>query len=252
MKVSKIIIVVSTLCLFYGLPAVQASDKWLDKILSKDKKSDSKLNTKGLDLGGLNLEDISSAFKEALTKGSSNVVSQLGKADGFNADEAIHIPLPKSLKKVRKVLKKVGMSDMVNDLETKLNRAAEAATPIAKDLFIQSIKDMTFEDVKKIYSGANDSATQYFKQKMSGSLSEKMNPIVEKSLLEVGAVKALNAVMEKYGDIPFVKSVKPDLTGHVVQKGMDGIFYYLAKQEAEIRKNPIKQTTNLLKKVFGK
>jgi len=111
---------------------------------------------------------------------------------------------------------------------------------------------MTFEDVKKIYKGPDDSATQYFKEKMTASLTEKMNPIVEDSLSEVGAVQSLNKVMGKYEKIPFVSDVKPDLTGYVVEKGLDGIFYYLAKQEAEIRKNPLKQTTNLLKKVFGK
>ena len=124
--------------------------------------------------------------------------------------------------------------------------------PIAKDLFIESIQDMTFEDVKTIYQGSNDSATQYFKQKMTASLSEKMNPIVESSMAEVGALKSLNKVMDKYKDIPFVSDVNPNLTDYVVGKGIDGVFYYLAEQEAAIRENPAKQTTELLKKVFGK
>ena len=219
-----------------------AKSKWWKKILGDKDKTTSSLST----------DDIGSAFKQALSIGAQNVVAQLGTNDGFNADENIHIPLPENLEKVRKILKKVGMSGMVDDLEVKLNRAAEVATPVAKDLFVQSIKDMTFEDVKKIYSGPDDSATQYFKEKMSASLTEKMNPIVEESLADVGAVQSLNKVMDKYDNIPFVSSVKPDLTGYVVEKGMDGIFYYLAQQEAEIRKNPLKQTTALLKKVFGK
>ena len=219
-----------------------AKNKWWKKILGDNKKTSSELST----------DDIGGAFKQALSIGAENVVSQLGKKGGFNADEAIHIPLPRNLEKVRKILKKVGMSGMVDDLEVKLNRAAEVATPVAKDLFVQSIKDMTFDDVKKIYKGSDDSATQYFKEKMSASLTEKMNPIVENSLADVGAVQSLNKVMDKYDNIPFVSSVKPDLTGYVVGKAMDGIFYYLAQQEAEIRKNPLKQTTALLKKVFGK
>lgn len=58
--------------------------------------------------------------------------------------------------------------------------------------------------------------------------------------------------MGKYESMPFVPDVKSDLTGHVVDKGMDGIFHYLAKEEAAIRQNPAKQTTDLLKSVFGK
>jgi hypothetical protein len=32
---------------------------------------------------------------------------------------------------------------------------------------------------------------------------------------------------------------------------MDGIFFYIAKEEAAIRKDPLKQTTALLRKVFS-
>ncbi len=219
-----------------------AKTKWWKKLFSNKDKNNSELST----------IDIGSAFKEALTIGAENVVAQLGKVDGFNNDEAIHIPLPKNLKKAKKILKKIGLSDIVDDLELKLNRAAESAVPVAKDLFIQSIKDMTFDDVKTIYKGSDDSATRYFQEKMSTSLTEKMAPIVENSLAEVGAIKSLNKVMDKYENIPFVSEITPDLTAYVVDKGMEGIFYYLAKQEAEIRKNPLKQTTELLKKVFGK
>ena len=219
-----------------------AKSKWWQKILGDKDKTSNELST--ADIGG--------AFKQALSIGAKNVVTQLGGEDGFNADETIHIPLPHNLEKVRKILKKAGLSAMVDDLELKLNRAAESATPVAKDLFLQSIKDMTFEDVKKIYNGSDDSATQYFQEKMSVSLAEKMNPIVEASLAEVGAIQALDKVIHKYQSIPFVTDIKPDLTTYVVEKGMDGIFHYLAKQEAEIRNNPLKHTTNLLKKVFAK
>ena len=110
---------------------------------------------------------------------------------------------------------------------------------------------MTFDDVKRIYEGPEDSATQYFKEKMSPPLSKKMRSIIESSLSEVGAIKAYDKVMGKYKKLPFVPDVKADLTKHVVKKGMSGIFHYLAKEESAIRKDPVKQTTDLLKKVFG-
>ena len=241
MKKLKYLSLISFIILSLGFSSANAKSKWWEKIFGKNTKTTNELST----------VDIGAAFKQALSIGAKNVVSQLGESDGFNADENIRIPLPKNLKKVHKILKKIGLSHLVDDLEVKLNRAAESAVPVAKDLFIQSIKDMTFDDVKKIYKGSNDSATQYFKEKMSQTLSAKMQPIVEQSLANVGAIQSLNSVIKKYENIPFVSSVKPDLTTYVVEKGMDGIFYYLAKQEAEIRKNPIKQTTALLKKVFG-
>ena len=210
---------------------------------------------KSLDTGnasnGLTTGEIGSAFKEALRIGSENVVQKLGAVNGFNADPAVHIPLPKELNTVKTVLSKVGMSRSVDDLELKLNRAAEAATPKAKALFLRAITEMTFADVRNIYEGPDDSATQYFKRKMSPSLSREMRPIVATSLSNVGAVQAFDNVMGEYKALPFVPDVKANLTDYVVQKGMDGIFYYLARQEADIRKNPAKQTTALLKKVFG-
>lgn len=114
--------------------------------------------------------------------GTENVVSNLGTTDGFNLDPQIHIPLPKQLGQAKKVLGKVGMDSMLVDLETRLNRAAEIATPKAKQLFIGAINDMTLDDVMAIYNGPEDSATQYFKAKMSGPLAIEMKPVVDESL----------------------------------------------------------------------
>lgn len=196
-------------------------------------------------------DEISAAFKEALNIGAVNVVQQLGRVDGFNADPSIHIPLPTELNIVKDLLGKVGMAGMVDDLEMKLNRAAEKATPKAKELFLESIGAMTFDDVMAIYNGSDDSATKYFRQKMSPSLRKEMLPTIEQTLSQVGVVQVYDNMMDSYKDIPFVPDVKADLTEHVLSKGLDGIFFYMAKEEMEIRQNPVKQTSKLLKKVFG-
>jgi len=226
--------------------AAEAGNDWLDK--GKDLF---KTYGGGSGQSGLTLEEIGAGLKDALRVGSETVVAQLGRVDGFNTDSAVHIPLPKQLDTVKSVLEKVGMSGMLKDLELKLNRAAEAATPKAKKLFSQAITEMSFEDVKKIYEGPKDAATQYFQSKMSPSLAKEMEPVVNNSLSEVGAVQAYDNVMKEYRSVPFVPDVKADLTNHVVEKGMDGIFYYMAKEEAAIRTNPAKRTTDLLKRVFG-
>jgi len=224
---------------------VYAGDEWWKSITKQ-------LETKDETIAGeLSIGEMGDAFKQALQIGSENVVNQLGGVDGFNGDASIHIPLPDEMDMVRGMLDKVGMSAMVDDLELKLNRAAEAATPKAKALFVQSISEMTFDDVKTIYEGPQDSATQYFKSKMSQSLATEMEPIVKETLASVGAVQAYDSVMGKYQSMPFVPDVKADLTSHVVEKGMEGIFYYIAKEEAAIRQDPMKQTTELLQKVFG-
>ncbi len=242
----RIIFLFVIVCSFFCLPAYAGSSRWergaeIVDSLRQNTKEDT-----------LTTGEISRGFKDALRISSANVVKQLGRLDGFNADPAIHIPLPKEYNKVKNVLGQVGMPGMLDDLELKLNRGAEVASSKAKKLFWQSIKEMTFDDVMTIYKAPEDSATQYFKRKMSPALSREMRPIIEKSLAKVGALKSYEKIMSKYKSIPFVPDIKGDLTGYTVQKGMDGIFYYIAKEEASIRKDPARRTTEILKKVFGR
>ncbi|MCF8036120.1 MAG: DUF4197 domain-containing protein [Desulfobacteraceae bacterium] len=200
---------------------------------------------------GPTANEVSKAFKQALRLGAEDVVAQLGQKDGFNADPNVHIPLPEKFEVVKTTLDKSGLSFLTDDLELKLNRAAEKATPEAKALFVEAIRNMTFEDVMQIYKGPEDSATKYFQGRMSAPLSEKMQPIVENSLSRVGAIQSYDRVMDKYQSMPFVPDIKANLTTYVTQKGMEGIFYYMAEEEAAIRQDPAKQTTELLKRVFG-
>lgn len=200
---------------------------------------------------GLGSSEIVAGLKEALSIGSDRVVSLIGVADGFWSRPDIRIPLPDSLRSVQQGLSKVGLSGMVDDLELKLNRAAETATPRAKALFKDAISAMTVEDAKGILNGPQDAATQYFKGKMASPLKGEMRPIVDEELAKAGAVKAYDGMMGKYKTLPFVPDAKADLTDHVLTRGIDGIFTYLGKEEAAIRQDPAKRTTDLLRKVFA-
>ena len=235
------------------LLAGSAGAGWLDKGMDAIKSLDtSDSSSSGSSLSStLSVEDISAGLKEALKVGAGNVVEQVGAEDGFNNDDQIHIPLPDSLSTVKSILTRFKMAYLFEDLELKLNRAAEAASPKAKQLFLNAITGMSLDDAKKIYDGPDDAATQYFKGKMSTDLAGEMKPVVEDSLSEVGAVKAYDTMMSKYKDLPMVPDAKANLTDYVIEKGMDGIFYYMAQEEAAIRQNPAKRTTEILQKVFG-
>jgi hypothetical protein len=217
---------------------------WLDSLKEKITGTEVKEQVLGSD-------EIGEGLREALRVGTQTVVEQLGKSGGFNLDPQIHIPLPSQLDQVKSILGKVGMESMLTDLESRMNQAAETAVPKAKTLFVDAINDMTLDDVMAIYNGPDDSATEYLKSKMSDSLAIEMKPIIDKSLADVGAVKTYDDIMQQYSSVPFVPKVDVDLSDYVVQKGMDGIFYYLAKEEAAIRQDPVKRTTDILKQVFG-
>lgn len=195
--------------------------------------------------------NMDSALKQALTVGAERVTTNLGKTGGFNLDPKVHIPLPPTLQKVDKALGMVGMGNMTDDLETRINSAAEASMPKAKTLFVSAIKKMTITDAKAILNGPNDSATQYLKKSMTPELTKEMQPIVEKSLAQSGAMKSYDQVMGQYSQLPFVSGVKGNLTNYAIDKTIAGVFYYVAKEEAAIRTNPAARSTELLKSVFS-
>ncbi|WP_321495025.1 DUF4197 domain-containing protein [uncultured Desulfobacter sp.] len=222
----------------------------LIKSLSKSDDSDSSGNSSSND-GNLTGSEIIAGLKEALETGAGTVVRQLSAENGFNSDSSIHIPLPSYLSKAQMLMNKAGLGSYAQDLELKLNRAAEAATPKAKQLFVNAISQMSFDDAKSILNGADDAATQYFKGKMSGDLTEAFTPVVQNTLEEVGAVQSYDQLVDKYKSLPLVPDVKGNLTDYAVEEALNGIFYYLAKEEKAIREDPVKQTTELLKKLFN-
>lgn len=200
--------------------------------------------------GALSNQDVTNGLKEALRVGADRVVASLSAVDGFNANPDIHIPLPASLQKAQSALRTVGLSGMADDLEFRLNRAAEAAAPEAKQLFWNAVSSMTFDDARKIYDGPDDAATSYFRGRMTPDLTSKFTPVVDASLKEVGAIRAYDDMMGSYKSLPFVPDVSADLSSHVVTRALDGLFLMLAREEKAIRENPAARTTELLKKVF--
>jgi len=199
----------------------------------------------------LSTNDIIAGLKEALRVGTQSVAGQLGAVDGFNADPNIHIPLPKELQSVQSTLRRFGLSGLADEVELKLNRGAEAAMPQAKDLVVKAISAMTLEDAKAIYNGPNDAATQYFKRVTSADLKASVAPVIDSALQDVGAVAAYDQLVGRYKDIPFVPDLKADLTAHATALALEGMFHYLAMEEASIRQDPAKRTTEILTKVFG-
>ncbi len=102
--------------------------------------------------------------------GSERVVETLGRADGFNKAPDIHIPLPENLAMVQSALGRIGLGALGEELELKLNRAAETAAPKAKAIFWDAIASMTLEDARGILDGPTDAAAQYFRRAMSTPL----------------------------------------------------------------------------------
>lgn len=196
---------------------------------------------------------VASGLKEALTIGTGNAVTSVSKADGYFGNKIIKILLPEKIQTIANALGKLGYQKQVDDFVLSMNRAAEKAAPQAKEIFIDAIKEMSFEDAKKILNGGNTSATDYFKAKTSNKIFEAFKPIVSSSMNEVGTTKAYNEMMGKYtSSVPFAKKESLDLNTYVTNKATDGLFYMVGQEEKKIRTDPSAQVTDLLKTVFSK
>ncbi len=202
-------------------------------------------------VSGLSTSQIIDGLKEALRVGTETVVGQVGAVDGYNSDPAIHIPLPEKMQQAQALLKKFGLSGLADDLETKLNRGAEAAAPKTKEIIYNAISAMTLEDAQAIYNGPDDAATQYFRKVSTGELTETIRPVMQETLQDVGALSTYDSLISQYKDIPLVPDIRTDLNDYATDMALEGLFHYLAVEEAAIRKDPVKRTTEILKTVFG-
>lgn len=202
-------------------------------------------------LDSITNQDAVSGLKAALEKGSGVAVDLLGRNDGFFGNGAVKIPLPDSLKRYEKLMRNFGLGKYADELILTMNRAAEAAVPEAKKLFVASIKKMSVQDAKGILTGGQTSGTEYFKRSTSDPLRAKFLPIVKKATAKVKLAEKYNQYAEKGVQFGLVKKEQANLDDYVTQKALDGLFFMVAEEEKKIRQDPVKAGSDIIRKVFG-
>lgn len=196
--------------------------------------------------------DIAAGLKQALDKGVDQSVKTLSAQDGYYAS-IYKILLPEEAGKVIDKLKFIpGFSDLEEQAIKKINKAAEDAALKAGPIFINAIKQMTFEDVMSILMGEKNAATTYLNDKTFQSLYNEFKPVMVTSLNTFGALNLWTEAIGRYNSLPFITKVNPDLADHVSKKALIGLFALVEKKELGIRTDISQRTTDLLKKVFAK
>jgi hypothetical protein len=199
----------------------------------------------------LTTAEVGEGLKEALINGISKGSDLVSITDGYFKNPEIKIPFPPDVKKVEDKLRQIGLGDQVDKFVMTLNRGAEDAAKEAKPIFITAIKSMTIQDAWAILRGEENAATEYLKRTTTAQLTEKFKPVIQNSLSKVNATKYYGDLVGTYNKIPFVEKVNPSLDDYATGKAVDGLFVMIAKEEKNIRKDPLARTTELLKKVFG-
>ncbi|MFD2784408.1 DUF4197 domain-containing protein [Hymenobacter rubripertinctus] len=201
--------------------------------------------------GSLTQDEAVRGLKEALTMGISKGADQASQTDGFYLNKFIRIPFPADAQRVATTLRSIGLGSQVDKFELTLNRGAEDAAKSAKPIFLSAIKSLTFKDVWGILTGEKDAATNYLKRTTTQQLTTAFQPIMQRSLDQVGATKYYTDLTTRYNRIPLVTPVQTDLNQYATGKAIDGLFTLVAQEEANIRENPVARTTTILKRVFG-
>ena len=199
----------------------------------------------------LSSADMAAGLRQALDLGIDKQVSKLTQTDGFFKNELVKILLPEELQKVDKGLRDIGLDNLADEGLKVLNRAAEDAVKEATPIFVNAVKDITFDDAKNILLGNDDAATQYLTGKTQTELYNKFKPVINNSFSKVGADQIWANLINKYNAIPFTNNVNPDLTDYVTGEALKGVYTMIAVEEKEIRTKVSSRSTDLLRKVFA-
>ena len=206
---------------------------------------------RALSLLDLTDQDATQGLRAALEKGALAAVGLLGKPDGFLGNPRVRIPLPGFLEDASKLLKMTGQGKRVDELVTSMNRAAEAAVPMGKDLLVNAVKNMTVTDAKNILSGGDNSVTQFFAEKTRQPLGEKFLPVVTQATAKVGLADKYNRVAGKIANFGLLKPEDANIQQYVTGKSLDGLYTIIGEEERKIRQDPVGTGSAILKKVFG-
>ncbi len=195
-------------------------------------------------------DQVAAGLKEALVKGISLGTDNVSQVDGYFRNPQIKIPFPPEVRKVEDRLRQIGMGKEVDRFVESLNHGAENAAKEAKPIFINAIEQMSFDDAWGILKGQQDAATQYLKKTTTPQLKAKFKPVIQNALNQVEATRYYGDIVTTYNRIPFVEEVNPDLNEYATDLAMQGLFVMIAREEKNIRENPLERTTDLLKRVF--
>jgi len=190
-------------------------------------------------------------LRQALEQGSLAAVAALGKTDGFLGNPKVRIPLPDNFRKVEKLMRPLGYGKQLDELETTMNRAAEAAVPEARKLFVDAVGKMTVTDAKTILTGDNDAGTRYFRKHSESGLTAAFLPIVTRYTEKLGLARQYNKLAGKAARFGLVEEKDARIEDYVTRKSLDGLFFMVAEEEKAIRANPVKAGGDLAKKIFG-
>ncbi|TVQ10525.1 MAG: DUF4197 domain-containing protein [Balneolaceae bacterium] len=195
--------------------------------------------------------EIINGLKQALEVSAQNAAVTASREGGYLNNADLFIRFPEEASFVDKQLRDLGFGHLVDDFVTSLNRSAELAAREAAPIFVNAVRNMTIRDGLEILQGESNAATMYLRTNTEAELIQAFTPVITSKLNETAATRYWSDLIGTYNRIPLVRQVNPDLVGYATESAMDGLFLLVEREEAEIRRDPAKRVTDLLRRVFG-
>lgn len=202
-------------------------------------------------LASLTDADATKGLKTALELGAANAVKLLGRQDGFWANPKVRIPLPDALQQASTILKAMGRKQQVEELELAINRAAENAVPLAKNLLVNAVKTMSVTDAKNILAGGETSVTSFFAERTRSPLTTQFLPVVKQATSKVGLAAKYDRIASQAAGVGLLKKEDASIDQYVTRKALDGLYLVIGEEEKKIRRDPVGTGSAILQKVFG-
>jgi len=202
-------------------------------------------------LDSLTQTDATRGVRDVLGIAAMNATTRLAQRDGFWSDARVRIPLPGLLGQTQSGLRRFGMSGPLDDLQQSLNRAAEAAMPEASRLFVNAVRSLTIGDAIDIVRGPEDSATRYLRGRTETQLTRLLRPAMTRTLTESGAFTLLRTALREVGLAGMTRDLRTEIVDFSTAKALDGCYFFIAQEERAIRRDPVRRTTHILRRVFG-
>ena len=208
-------------------------------------------HARALTLTDLSGADASAGVKAALERGALSAIGLLGRDDGFLGNPLVRIALPGYLDDAAKLMRTFGQGDRVDGLVTAMNRAAEAAVPMGKEVLVQAVRGMTVTDAKNILTGGDTSVTDFFASKTREPLNGRFLPIVTQATDKVALAQRYNDFAGRAARYGLVSQQDANLQQYVTGKTLDGLYLVIGEEERKIRQDPVGTGSQILQKVFG-
>ncbi len=202
-------------------------------------------------LDSLTQADASRGVRDALGLAAMNATTRLGQPNGFFNDGRVRIPLPGLLGEAQRNLRGMGMAGMLDELQEGINHAAERTMPDASRAFVNAVRTITIGDAIEIVRGPENSATTYLRGRTEPRLTTLLRPPMTQALTQSGAFTLMRSALREVGMASMTTQLRTEVINFSTGKALDGCFFFIAEEERAIRRDPVRRTTDILRRVFG-